>query len=217
MPKAARPSVLRAVLFDWDGTLVDSAELSYRCFLRLFESLGIAFDRDAFARTYSPNWLVTYRAMGVPETAWPEADARWVAYYREERSDLIPGTREALAALAEHGKRLGLVTSGDRSRVHGELQRFGLEALFGAIVCGQDVRERKPHPEGLLRGLTTLGVGAAEAAYLGDSPEDIGMAQAASVFAVGIPGGFPNREALASSKPDLLASSLSEAVAGLLR
>jgi HAD superfamily hydrolase (TIGR01549 family) len=212
-----RPSALSAVLFDWDGTLVDSAEVSYRCFLRLFESFGLPFDREAFARTYSPNWIVTYRAVGLPEAAWPEADARWVGYYGEERSSLIPGASEALATLGEHGKQLGLVTSGDSGRVRGELPRFGLDGLFSAIVCGQDVRERKPHPEGLLRALEEMKVGPAQAAYVGDSPEDMGMAQAASVFSVGIPGGFPNREALVASKPDLLAASLSEAVRALLR
>ena len=55
-----------------------------------------------------------------------------------------------------------------------------------------------------------------EAAYLGDSPEDVAMARAAGVFAVGIPGGFPNRGALAASEPDLLAPSLDDALDRLL-
>ena len=52
---ALRPHPV-AVLFDWDGTLVDSAEASYRCYVRLFDSYGIGFDRTRFERTYSPNW-----------------------------------------------------------------------------------------------------------------------------------------------------------------
>ena len=211
------PPLLAAVLFDWDGTLVDSAEVSYRCFLRLFESYGFGFDRAAFARTYSPNWILTYRAMALPERDWPEADARWVGYYQDERSFLLPGASEALTLLGERGKGRGLVTSGDRERVRGELQRFGLDGHFGAILCGQDVGNRKPHPEGLLRALDRMGVAPGEAAYVGDSPEDVEMARAAGVFSVGIPGGFPNREALVASKPDLLTASLSEAVAALLR
>jgi HAD superfamily hydrolase (TIGR01509 family) len=211
------PAAPAAVLFDWDGTLVDSAEVSYRSFLRLFESYGIGFDREVFARTYSPNWTLTYRALGLPERDWPEADARWVGFYRSERSSLLPGAGEALALLGGEGKALGLVTSGDRERVRGELQRFGLEAAFGAIVCGQDVRHRKPHPEGLQLALGTLGATAAEAAYVGDSPEDVEMARAAGVWSVGIPGPFPNHEALLASKPDLVAPGLSEAVRALLR
>jgi beta-phosphoglucomutase-like phosphatase (HAD superfamily) len=77
------PPLLAAVLFDWDGTLVDSAEVSFRCFQRLFESYGLGFDRGIFASTYSPNWIAR-TGMGLPG-GWPEADARWVSYYREER------------------------------------------------------------------------------------------------------------------------------------
>ena len=205
------------MLFDWDGTLVDSAEVSYRCFQRLFESFGLGFDREAFARTYSPNWIFTYRVMGLPERDWPEADARWVGYYQEERSTLILGASEALAALRQRGKGSGLVTSGDRGRVRGELQRFGLDHAFGAVVCSQDVRNRKPHPEGLLLALDRMGLAPAEAAYVGDSPEDVEMARAAGVFSVGVPGAFPNREALVASKPDLMARSVTEAVESLLR
>ena len=69
---------LRAVLFDWDGTLVNTAEASYRCYEKLFGSYGIAFDREAFRRTYSPNWHLTYSALGLAEERWAEADARWL-------------------------------------------------------------------------------------------------------------------------------------------
>jgi pyrophosphatase PpaX len=56
----------------------------------------------------------------------------------------------------------------------------------------------------------------ARAAYVGDSPEDVAMAKAAGAFAVGVPGGFPNRAALAASRPDVLAPSLEEALRALL-
>jgi phosphoglycolate phosphatase-like HAD superfamily hydrolase len=83
-------------------------------------------------------------------------------------------------------------------------------------VYGEDARRRKPHPDALLLGLERLAVSAARAAYVGDSPEDVEMARAAGVYAVGIPGGFPNRDALSASAPDLLAADLEEAVTTLL-
>ena len=52
--------LLRAVLFDWDGTLSDSAEASFRCYARLFPEYGIPFARHDFQRTYSPDWYRTY-------------------------------------------------------------------------------------------------------------------------------------------------------------
>lgn len=207
---------LRAVLFDWDGTLVDSAEASYRCYERLFAEYGIAFDRARFERTYSPNWHRTYEALGLPRHSWPEADARWLRHYACERTELLPGAREALEALRAGGMSMALVTSGDRRRVTAELDRLEVRGLFDGITCADDTVRRKPDPEPLRLGLGRLGVSAAGAAYVGDSPEDVEMAQAAAVYAIGVPGGFPNREALAASRPDLLVPDLGAAVEALL-
>ena len=76
---------------------------------------------------------------------------------------------------------------------------------------------KKPHPEATLFGLDRLGVAAREAAYVGDSPEDVEMARSAGVFSVGIAGGFPNRQALAAASPDLWARDLNAAADSLIR
>jgi len=207
---------LRAVLFDWDGTLVDSAEASFRCYGRLFASYGIAFDRPLFAATYSPDWYRTYEAVALPREHWSEADSRWVELYGEERVELLPGAGEALARLRQAGVATALVTSGSRARVDREIAGLGATRLFECIVCGEDAR-RKPDPEPLRLALDRLAVDPTQAAYVGDSPEDVWMARAAGVRVVGVEGGFPNREALRAAKPDLLAESLAGAVDLLLR
>jgi phosphoglycolate phosphatase len=204
------------VLFDWDGTLVDSAEASYRCYVRLFDSYGIGFDRARFESTYSPNWQRTYEAVGLARELWPEADQRWLEHYDRERSRLVPGAREALARLAGAGVAQGVVTSGDRSRVSRELAALEVEAYFKTVVYGGDTPTRKPHPEALLLALGRMAVAPERAAYVGDSPEDVEMARAAGVRAVGVPGGFPNREALAASRPDVLARDVTAAIDLLL-
>jgi HAD superfamily hydrolase (TIGR01549 family) len=207
---------LRAVLFDWDGTLVDSAAASFRCYAALFGSFGIAFGEREFERTYSPDWYRTYEAVGLPPARWPEADARWVELYARESSELLPGAAASLDRLRSAGLASGLVSSGGRERISRDLARFGLAGFFPVVVCGGETRNRKPHPEPLLRALDELGIAPGDAAYLGDSPEDVHMARAAGVFAVGIPGGFPNRSALAAAAPDLLASDLASALGRLL-
>ncbi len=207
---------LRAVLFDWDGTLVDSAASTYRCYVRLFAHYGITFDRDAFRESYSPNWHRTYVYVGLDGRHWDEADRLWLELYAEERNQLLPGAQEGLARIADAGLAMGLVTSGDRGRVQFELADLGLSRFFGVVVCGGDVPNRKPHPEALQTALAGMEVPPEAAAYVGDSPEDIEMARAAQVFSVGIPGGFPNAAALRASDPDLWASSLEEAVTGLV-
>ena len=212
----ARANEKRAVLFDWDGTLVDSAERTFRCYSQVFAVYGIRFDREAFERTYSPDWYRTYEGVGLPREAWAEADARWVACYETETSRLVDGARDGLERLARAGRVLGVVSSGDASRVRTEMAALGVASLFATAVCGGETARRKPHPEPLLTALGKLAVSPAECAYVGDSPEDVAMARAAGAMAVGIPGGFPNREALKASSPDRLVPSLDAAVAALL-
>lgn len=211
-----RASGHRAVLFDWDGTLVDSAERTFRCYQQVFASHGIGFDRAAFERSYSPDWYRTYEHVGLPPSAWSDADARWVACYDSEPSRLVPGAREALDRLAAAGRVLGIVSSGDAARVRAEMASLGVAGLFATAVCGGETARRKPHPEPMLVALERLGLKASECAYVGDSPEDVAMARAAGSWAVGVPGGFPNRAALVASEPDVLAHSIEEAVAALL-
>ena len=205
------PGGLRAVLYDWDGTLVDSAARSYQCYVRVFSHFGIPFSEERFRGTYTPDWYRTYVAVGLPRERWPEADALWTRLYEERPSELLPGARAALERLSAAEVAQGLVSSGEAPRVRRELRTHAVDSFFGtAVVCGGETENRKPHPEPLLTGLDRLGVRAEEAAYVGDSPEDVKMARAAGVLSVGIPGGFPNRDALVAAGPDLLVASLGE-------
>lgn len=198
----------KAVLFDWDGTLADTAEASYRSYVRLFEELGIPFDREVYARTYSPNWYLTFRALGLSEERWSFADDRWLAHFANETVELIAGARELLQSLTTRGLSTGIVTSGSRDRVTRELHAHGVAAHLHECVFGGDVTEKKPHPEALELCLERLRVRPHQAVYVGDSPEDVAMARAAGVFSIAVPGGYPNREALLAANPDRVADSL---------
>jgi len=184
--------------------------------VKLFGSYGIPFDRDAFRRTYSPNWHLTYSALGLPEERWAEADARWMGHYCREEVVLIEGARDAVSRVRAAGLRAGLVTSGDCARVGRELADLRMAPLFEVVVCSEDIVLRKPHPEALLLALDRLGLAPRQAAYVGDSPEDVQMARAAGVLAVGVPGGFPNQEALAAAAPEILSPAIDAAMERLL-
>lgn len=199
-------------MFDWDGTLVDTAEATYRCYERVFESFGIAFDRDVYARYYSPNWYHTFRQIGLAEEHWAVADERWLAHFACEEIALVDGVHEALADLHARDVAAAIVTSGTRDRVTREMVAHGVAVRFRECVFGSDVSSKKPHPEALFLCMDRLGVTPSETVYIGDSPEDIAMAKAAGVFSIAIPGGYPNRDALAAAEPDVMVGSLREAM-----
>jgi HAD superfamily hydrolase (TIGR01509 family) len=153
--------------------------------------------------------------MGLPRDVWAEADRRWLDLYAEQPAQLLTEARPALARVAAAGIPTGLVTSGQRERVAADLDRLGLAGAFQSIVCGSDLPQRKPDPAPLRRGLADLGAATSDAAYIGDSPEDILMARAAGVRAVAVPGGYPNRPELIAAGADIFAETLGAALSAL--
>ena len=136
---------LRAVLFDWDGTLLDSFHADANAYAGMFRSLGMRWSPESLLRHYSPDWHNVYRAMRLPVERWPEADRLWRHFYRSERPLLQPGARQVVQMLA-HRFRLGLVSGGSSLRVRSQIRRFGLGPFFEVSVFGDEAPRRKPHP-----------------------------------------------------------------------
>jgi HAD superfamily hydrolase (TIGR01549 family) len=196
--------IVKVVLFDWDGTLLDSFPAGYQASVTVLRHFGIEVDRKRFLETYSPNWYESYRVLGVPETEWDNADRLWRKTYHQQTSELFSFAAETLARLRQAGLRLGLVTSGNRERVLREVHRFGLQGIFSAVVCFEDTREKKPHPAPLALALEQLSAEPATAVYVGDRPEDIQMGQTVGTFTIGVESQYGPREILEEAAPDLL-------------
>jgi len=207
---------LAGVLFDWDGTLIDSYHADSQAYLAMFRELGLDWGMAELDEHYSPDWYTVYRAAGIPKNKWDEADRLWRAVYEKHPSRLMPGTRKVLRALGRRHK-LGLVTSGDRARVAKQLKSFALTRLFRARVCGGDTHQKKPHPAPLLMALEQMKLRAEECVYVGDTPEDLQMSRAAGMTAVAVLGPFPTEKRLRAAKPEYLLDRLEELPALLKR
>ena len=144
--------VLRGVLFDWDGTLLDSYQADSQAYLAMFQALGVNWGLAELESHYSPDWYAVYRAAKIPPERWDEANRLWRGYYAKHPSKLMRATRHVLAQLNKRHK-LGLVSSGDRERVSQQLREFRLTRVFRTRVLGGDTEEKKPHPAPLLNGL----------------------------------------------------------------
>ena len=87
-----------------------------------FAQLGVAFPLAVYEAAYSPNWYTTYEALGLPKEKWQQADDLWLHHYGDETATLIAGVAETILDLQIRGYRLGVVTSGNESRVRRELE-----------------------------------------------------------------------------------------------
>jgi len=206
---------LSGVLFDWDGTLIDSYYADSQAYLALFHEMGVPWGTQELERNYSPNWYAVYRAAGIPDTRWNDADRIWRRHYRKHRPKLIAGTRRVVGQLGRRHK-LGLVTSGDRNRVVRQLREFGLARVFRTRVCAGDIEEKKPHPAPLQLALRQMKLEPGECVYVGDAPEDLEMARSAGVRAIAVLGPFPTEKRLRAARPEFLLEGLRE-LPGLLR
>jgi len=205
-----RTALVTTLLFDWDGTLVDSAQLGLTAFERSFAALGLAFDHEIYREAYSPNWTSVYQAMGLPQDKWDRADELWTQHYGEQSAQLVDGAKQAISELQQHGYRLGIVSSGNGIRVVREIAAVGLDGVFEVIVCHEQMENRKPHPEGLETALRLMNRTREESCYIGDAPEDIEMGQRAGLLTVGVRSAYPTNWKLKSAGPDIYVESLIE-------
>ncbi|HYJ91819.1 MAG TPA: HAD family hydrolase [Pyrinomonadaceae bacterium] len=181
----------KAVLFDLDGTLLDSFGLHYAAYEVMFAQFGIAMRRDLFLSSYSPNWYRTYEAFGLPREHWPSANDLWLKAAENHAASLFPDVIDVLSELSSDYE-LGIVTSGSKLRVLRDMDRLDIHQYFSTLVTGDDIVEPKPAPQGLQMALEHLSILPSEALYVGDAHADFEMSRAAGVPFIGVPSEFAN-------------------------
>lgn len=204
--------IVTTLLFDWDGTIVDSHQLGLTAFEQSFAELGIAFDHEIYQRVYSPNWYCVYEAMGLPQEKWELADELWIQHYGDQIAQPISGAKETVKALHGQGYKMGVVSSGSDCRVNREVNELGLADCFDVVVCNEQMQNKKPHPEGLETAMNSLGRLRDETCYVGDSPEDIEMGKRAGTLTIGVRSTYPTSWRLPENKPDLYLESFCDLV-----
>ena len=200
-----------AILFDWDGTLVDSLGAFHAANARVMAAFGLPFDEAIYRRRYVPDWRLMYLRLGVPGDRLDEANELWHATFAAGADVFaFEGVADALGRLRDAGAELGIVTAGDRGVVVPQLERTGLGTLLPIRVFGDDLSVHKPDPAPLHLAISMLGraVEPAEVAYVGDAPTDMRMARAVGVRAIGIESVLGDPDELLEAGADAVAPSV---------
>ena len=201
------------VLFDLDGTLVDSGAMILASFRHA--------TRTVLAREFPDEVLLAHVGGATLDEQMRAIDpARvddLVASYREHNEPLhdelepCAGVVAVLEQLHAEGRRLGIVTAKRQATVGLAFRVLPLAHLFDAVVASDDVARNKPYPDGILRALELLEASPDEAAYVGDLPWDVEAAKRAGVHAVAVGwGGIHPRETLEAAGPDVFVGSTGE-------
>ena len=195
------------VVFDFDYTLADSSRAVIECVRVSFTAMGLVVPAaDEVRRTIG---------LSLPETLARLAGKRhrhraeeFRVFFRSRSdeimvawTDMLPGVPDAIRELKRKGYRLGIVSTKFRMRIEATLEREGLREPFAAIVGGEDVKEFKPHPEGLLMAAEQLAAKPEEMVYVGDSVTDAETAKRASVPFVALLSGITPRKELEAYEP----------------
>ncbi|HEX2207154.1 MAG TPA: HAD-IA family hydrolase [Longimicrobium sp.] len=197
---------IRAVLYDFDGTLADSTELIMRCYRHTMRThLGNVPPDEVWLSGFGMTLESQMRRFGRhPDEVEAMLDT-YRAFQNVIHDDLLrpfPGAAETVAELERRGYGLAIVTSKHRRATLRGMQLCGLVSHFDVIVTPEDVAEPKPHPEPVLAALEKLGVEPHEALFVGDSPHDVAAGRAAGTrTAAALWGPFP-RQALEDAAPD---------------
>jgi len=214
------PSTPPALLFDLDGTLIDSIELILGAMRHAFTGFdgnaptdeqwraGIGIPLHTALRQYAPDDAEVERLFG-----------RYREYQLEHHDRLVrtyEGISESIHAFSAAGHPLALVTSKSDWMAEKALKLVELDQQIPVIVGCDSCVNHKPHPEPVERALALLGARADNALFIGDSPHDVQSGRAAGVFTVGVSWGAFSREEMLSSGADVVIdrpSELSGAVA----
>ena len=202
----------RAVLFDFDGTLIDTEPA-------ILYSYGKLFETYRSKEEFIPEYQVAVLGPSIDSMIalyFPNEDTqKLVDEYRhiqkehmEELTTLMPHALELLKWLKEEGYPTSLVSSRRRDSIDNVLNFLHLNAYFEFNVGYDEVKEEKPHPEGILKAMEYYG--CEKGIYIGDSPNDILAGQNANIPTVGYVSKEEKRYAIAQCEPTYLITDLME-------
>lgn len=203
--------MIKAVFFDWDGTLYDIVDFIVETYTQVMREKGVReWSKDEYREKFKIDWRETLEDMDLKEHKDYLIDV-WEANMEEMKNELRlhEDAREAINKLAEE-HTIGIVSSAPWKALWNEVNRLDLVDKITIIVSGDDTKDRKPSPEPLNYAMGRLELKPEECIYVGDMVEDIISARKAGMKSVAVSWGLHTRDKLQEAKPDYLADSFKQ-------
>lgn len=199
---------LKGVIFDWDGTLVDSFPACIKATKEIFSLYGIDLDEQKYRETFSPNWYEIYRNHGVPEEYWKDIDLMWKDYFDYSLVRWREGAEENLSFLKKLNLKIGVVTASTKKDIEEESPYLHPERYIDEWILWEDSEKPKPDPLPLMKILQKLRLSPYDVVYVGDSPQDIIMGKTLKIITIGVDSSFTTPDRINSANPNFHFSNL---------
>ncbi|WCK54142.1 pyrophosphatase PpaX [Aneurinibacillus sp. Ricciae_BoGa-3] len=202
------------VLFDLDGTLIDTNNLIITSFLHALDKY--------FPGKYTTEDIIPHMGKTLHDQMaifGPDRVEELVQVYREHNEQVhdelvkeFPNVLETIEELAKLGVKMGIVTTKQRKTAEMGLKLFGLDRFMDTVVCFQDTVEHKPHPAPVLKAMEAIGAVPGSTLMVGDSQFDIGAAHNASIDSAGVAWSLKGASFLSTFHPTVILQDISDLI-----
>jgi phosphoglycolate phosphatase len=220
--KQNRKMLVDAVLFDLDGTIIDSIGIYYKIVVSVLERLGLPQISTTDLRNATENggfnWSMTFPEEikedkdELIKSAWKIAEEISPKMFLD-KVKLIPGAVDVLTRVSERGIKLAVVTSTPQKNMTAKLKPLiesGISHLMEQIITADDTTKTKPAADPVVECNKRLGIEAEKSVYVGDMRLDIKAGKAAGAKTIGVLTGFDDFDSLKTEKPDAIIKSIAE-------
>ena len=215
--------MIKAIVFDLDGTLLDTIPDITGALNRALAALGLPTHSVEETKTFIGGGIREAVRRAVPAGTDDDVQEEVLAHYKDdyrcrctEGTDYFPGVREMLAALSEAGLAMGVLSNKTEATAQKIIRHYFPDVKFRFVLGRAEGRPLKPNPGAAAPVLEVLGLPPAEIAYAGDSGTDIDFALAVGMLSIGTPWGYRSRQELADHGAALLPADPAELATLLL-
>ncbi|MFC6632107.1 HAD family hydrolase [Microbulbifer taiwanensis] len=186
---------IKAILFDHDGTLVDSEPGHYQLWRQVLSGYGVDLSERQYAEHYAGvptranalDMIARFSIDGTAEALMRQKTQAMGAFLARNAFPPMPGALQIVRRFYALGLRLAIVTGSESEVAKATTRTYALEPMFTTLVAGDQVERNKPHPDGYLLAMRRLGVTAQECIAIEDTEHGLAAAAAAGITCVAVP------------------------------